>query len=83
MPLGNGDIGLNVWTEGSGDVCFYISKTDSWDESGRLLKLGRSDPSRPEPVLGADSFLQTLSTNSSCDICAAHMMKGIAFALRC
>ncbi len=41
MPLGNGDIGLNVWTEESGDLCFYISKTDSWDESGRLLKVGK------------------------------------------
>ncbi|MGD0783256.1 MAG: DUF5703 domain-containing protein, partial [Candidatus Aminicenantales bacterium] len=42
MPLGNGDIGLNVWTEGStGSLCFYISKTDSWDETGRLLKLSK------------------------------------------
>ena len=23
MPLGGGDIGLNVWAEG-GDLCFYI-----------------------------------------------------------
>jgi alpha-L-fucosidase 2 len=42
MPAGNGDIGLNVWTEGTtGSVCFYISKTDSWDETGRLLKIGK------------------------------------------
>lgn len=41
MPLGNGDIGLNLWTEETGDLCFYISKTDSWDESGRLLKVGK------------------------------------------
>ena len=42
MPTGNGDIGLNVWTEGTtGSVCFYISKTDSWDETGRLLKIGK------------------------------------------
>src|SRR5580693_5183646 len=30
MPLGNGDIGLNVWVEPEGDVLFYISKTDAW-----------------------------------------------------
>src|ERR1700754_781231 len=30
MPLGNGDIGLNVWTEQNGDLLFYISKTDAW-----------------------------------------------------
>lgn len=45
MPLGNGDIALNVWTEENGDVLFYIGKTDSWDEyvksaTGGLLKLG-------------------------------------------
>jgi alpha-L-fucosidase 2 len=40
MPVGNGDIGLNVWAEtATGSVCFYIGKTDAWDENGRLLKL--------------------------------------------
>jgi len=32
MPLGNGDIGLNVWTEPGGDLLFYISKTDAWGD---------------------------------------------------
>ena len=41
MPLGNGDIGLNVWVEPSGDLIFYISKTDAWDEIMRLVKVGR------------------------------------------
>jgi hypothetical protein len=40
MPIGNGDIGLNVWVEEGGDLLFYISKTDSWSENNRLLKLG-------------------------------------------
>lgn len=45
MPLGNGDIGMNVWTEPNGDIVFYISKTDAWgprveDDKG-LLKLGK------------------------------------------
>ena len=40
MPIGNGDIGLNLWIEKSGDLLFYISKTDSWSENARLLKLG-------------------------------------------
>ncbi len=39
MPIGNGDIGANVWVEPSGDVVFYISKTDAWSENARLLKL--------------------------------------------
>ncbi len=41
MPIGNGDIGLNVWVEPNGDLLFYISKTDAWSGNGRLLKLGR------------------------------------------
>ena len=41
MPIGNGDIGANVWVEPSGDLVLLLSKTDSWDEVSRLLKLGR------------------------------------------
>jgi len=41
MPLGNGDLGVNAWTEENGDLLFYIGKTDSWDTHCRLLKLGR------------------------------------------
>jgi len=41
MPLGNGDLGVNAWTEKNGDLLFYIGKTDSWDTHCRLLKLGR------------------------------------------
>ncbi|MBI1371120.1 MAG: hypothetical protein GC162_21020 [Planctomycetes bacterium] len=41
MPIGNGDIGANVWVDPGGDLLFYLSKTDAWDESCRLIKLGR------------------------------------------
>jgi hypothetical protein len=41
MPIGNGDIGANVWVEEGGDLLFYISKTDAWSENARLLKLGK------------------------------------------
>jgi len=41
MPLGNGDIGANVWVDDKGDLLFYLSKTDSWSENARLLKVGR------------------------------------------
>jgi alpha-L-fucosidase 2 len=40
MPLGNGDISLNAWVDREGRLAFYVGKTDSWDENGRLLKLG-------------------------------------------
>ncbi|MFP5039919.1 DUF5703 domain-containing protein [Parasediminibacterium sp. JCM 36343] len=45
MPIGNGDIGLNVWVEKTGDLLFYIGKSDSWSENPSttegLLKIGR------------------------------------------
>ena len=44
MPIGNGDIGANVWVEPTGDLIFYLSKTDAWSGGGpdpELLKLGR------------------------------------------
>ncbi len=41
MPLGNGDLALNVWTEQNGDIMLLIAKSDAWSENGQLLKLGR------------------------------------------
>ncbi len=41
MPIGNGDIGINIWNDPSGDLMLYVGKTDAFDESCRLLKLGR------------------------------------------
>ncbi len=41
MPLGNGDIGVNVWVEPTGDLCLYLAKTDAFDENNRLLKVGK------------------------------------------
>ena len=57
MPLGNGEIGLNVWVEEDGDLLFYISKTDAWDESARLSKLGRIRVSlSPNPFVAGAPF---------------------------
>ncbi|MCE5251491.1 DUF5703 domain-containing protein [bacterium] len=61
MPIGNGDIGLNVWVEGDGDLLFYIGKTDSWSENCRLLKLGRVRVNlTPNPFVKGNPFCQTL-----------------------
>jgi hypothetical protein len=61
MPLGNGDIGLNVWVEENGDLVFYIGKTDAWSENCRLLKLGRVRLRfRPNPLTEGGQFLQVL-----------------------
>ena len=41
LPLGNGNLAANVWTEPAGDLVFYLAKNDAWDHLGRLIKLGR------------------------------------------
>lgn len=65
MPLGNGDIGLNVWVEENGDLVFYIGKTDAWSESVRLLKLGRVRVRfSPNPFDAGQPFRQTLKLST-------------------
>ena len=41
MPIGNGEIGANMWVEENGALLFYLSTTDAWSENCRLLKLGK------------------------------------------
>lgn len=61
MPLGNGDIGVNVWVEPSGDLVLYLSKTDAWSEVNRLLKVGRIRVSLSPPLpVNTGSFRQEL-----------------------
>jgi len=61
MPIGNGDVGLNLWVEPSGDLVFYLSKTDAWSENCRLLKLGRVRVKlTPNPLVNGAPFRQTL-----------------------
>jgi alpha-L-fucosidase 2 len=65
MPLGNGDIGLNVWVEKSGDLVFYMAKTDAWDEYGRLLKLGKMRVKiLPQPFQNGNFLRQTLNLST-------------------
>ncbi len=64
MPLGNGDIGLNVWVEKSGDLLFYIGKTDAWGDDVKgdrgLLKVGRVRVKLTPALATTDNFRQTL-----------------------
>lgn len=61
MPIGNGDIALNVWTEQNGDIVLLLAKSDAWSENGQLLKLGRVRVKlMPNPFVSAASFEQTL-----------------------
>ncbi len=60
MPLGNGDVGVNVWVEESGDIVFYVSKVDAFDSGHLLPKLGRVRL-RLNPALSVDDFQLALT----------------------
>jgi alpha-L-fucosidase 2 len=61
MPLGNGDIAANVWTEQNGDLVLLLAKADAWTELGKLVKLGRLRIHlEPNPFVTGHSFNQTL-----------------------
>ncbi len=77
MPLGNGDIGLNVWVEANGDLVFYIAKSDAWSENARLLKLGRIRVQCTPPLVARGKpFKQTLDlTTGSMLVEAMHTMR--------
>jgi len=40
MPVGGGDIGLNVWVENN-ELLFYIARSGTFNENNEFLKLGR------------------------------------------
>ncbi len=61
MPVGNGDIAANVWTEQNGDLVLLVAKADAWTELGKLVKLGRVRIQlNPNPFAGATNFTQVL-----------------------
>lgn len=60
MPLGGGDIGMNVWVEND-ELLFYFSRSGTFDENNMLLKLGRIRLNiSPNPFRNGD-FNQTLN----------------------
>lgn len=61
MPIGNGEIGVNVWTEPSGDLLLLVGKTDSFTENGQLVKIGQVRIHlTPNPFVDTNNFRQTL-----------------------
>src|SRR5882724_4013334 len=61
MPIGNGDLAANVWTEQNGDLVLLVAKADAWTELGKLVKLSRVRVKlSPNPFVGASNFTQVL-----------------------
>ena len=69
MPIGNGDFGANVWATEDGELRLYLGKTDAWDESSRLLKLGEMAISAADAPLAEwmrEGFEQKLLLERGC-----------------
>lgn len=61
MPIGNGDIGMNLWVEENGDLLLLISKGDAWCENSRIVKVGRVRITLfPSPFAKGQPFRQEL-----------------------
>lgn len=61
MPIGNGDLAANVWTEQNGELVLLVAKSDAWTELGKLVKLGRVRVQlTPNPFASATNFAQVL-----------------------
>ena len=64
MPIGNGELAANVWVEPTGDLIFYLAKSDAWTGGGpdpELVKLGRVRVRLDKPLFQAGSeFRQAL-----------------------
>ncbi|WP_052737984.1 DUF5703 domain-containing protein [Bacillus sp. SA1-12] len=61
MPVGGGDIGLNVWVENH-ELLFYISRSGTIDENGQMLKAGRCRiRMNPNPFKQTSEFIQELN----------------------
>ncbi len=65
MPIGNGEVGCNVWVTADGVLHALVSRTDSFSEASRLLKLGSFEVQVRRPVDG-DAFEQRLCLRDGC-----------------
>uniref|UniRef100_A0A7V5CTI7 DUF5703 domain-containing protein n=1 Tax=Acidobacterium capsulatum TaxID=33075 RepID=A0A7V5CTI7_9BACT len=74
MPLGNGSLGANVWTESNGDLVLLVSSPDAWTGMDKLVKLNRVRLHlTPNPFAGSKEFTQTLRLeDGSLQISAGH-----------
>jgi Domain of unknown function (DUF5703) len=56
MPLGNGDVALNVWVDGTlstTPLCYLASKSDAWDINSQLYKVTQVCIAFDPPLISA------------------------------
>ena len=80
MPLGNGELGINLWVEENGDMLFYLGRNDTLSEVSQLCKAGMVRVSlSPNPFLTGSPFRQHLKLRDGvCEITAGTSGKEVA-----
>ena len=74
MPLGNGEIGINLWVEKStGDVVLYLARGDAWTENVVLYRGDYALPKvgRVRVKLGNAAFLNPVHYRQEYDLATA------------
>ncbi len=67
MPLGNGNLSMNLWVEENGDLQFYFSVMDAMTEIDRNVKLGKVRLHlEPNPFRTGGFYRQTLNLADGC-----------------
>ena len=79
IPLGNGNVGANLWVEENGDLFFYVNRNDSLAETITLCKLGRVRVSlSPNPFRKGMPYRQELKLiDGRCEIEAGESGKKV------
>jgi hypothetical protein len=72
MPIGNGELGINLWVEENGDLLFYLGRNDSYSAVSQLCKVGALRVSlSPNPFVAGAPFRQHLKLRDGvCEITA-------------
>ncbi|MCU0862531.1 MAG: DUF5703 domain-containing protein [Planctomycetes bacterium] len=65
MPIGNGEVGANVWCTPDGRLHCYVARTDAFSEASRLLKLGALSFA-VTPMPSSPGFEQRLLLEQGC-----------------
>ncbi len=72
MPIGNGELGINLWVEENGDLHFYLGRNDAYSAVSTLCKVGAVRVSlSPNPFVAGAPFRQHLKLRDGvCEITA-------------
>ena len=88
LPLGNGDIGTNVWLSSDGNIHLLVSKTDTWSELYRLQKPAYLVLKTNPPLFAngadfdlniAEGFLMFRGETALCVYTLTHLLRVFAF----